>query len=109
MTKDCELKRIAEAATARDGAVLIQVLRGFDNDHNFALHVLEIDRLDIELNTPLNGNRVIMGKEVDQYGRPIAYHLLGEHPGEHYSRMGKRRTRGNTGSVSPSFATLRYL
>ena len=88
-----EFKALSERAAARDGGVLIQKLRGFDNDYNFALHLLEIDRLDIELNTAHAGNRIVMGKEVDQYGKPIAYHLLGEHPGEVYRRTGKTRTR----------------
>jgi lambda family phage portal protein len=91
----CELKALTERACARDGGVLIQKLRGFDNDYNFALNVLEIDRLDHNYNVKINdrGNRIVMGKEIDQYGKPVAYHLLGEHPGETYSRSGKKRTR----------------
>lgn len=91
-----EFKALSERACARDGGVLIQKIKGYDgNDYNFALNILEIDRLDHDYNTKANrlGNRVIMGKEVDQYGRPVAYHLLGEHPGDTYYRTGRKRTR----------------
>lgn len=90
-----EFKALAERACARDGGVLIQKLRGYDNEFNFALNLLEIDRLDVDYNAKAtrDGNRIIMGKEVDRYGKAVAYHLLGEHPGEVYSRSGRKRTR----------------
>ena len=93
-----EFKALSERACARDGGVLIQKLRGFDgNDWGFALNVLEIDRLDVDYNVNKlpNGNRVVMGKELDANGwnRPVAYHILGDHPGESYMRSGKTRTR----------------
>ena len=59
-----EFKALSERACARDGGVLIQKIKGYDgNDYNFALNILEIDRLDHDYNTKANrlGNRVIMG------------------------------------------------
>ena len=41
-----ELKSLTERSVTRDGGILIQKLRGFDNDYNFSLRLLEIDRLD---------------------------------------------------------------
>ena len=80
----CELKSLTERSVARDGGILIQKLKGFDNDYNFSLRLLEIDRLDTDYNVSKlkNGNRIVMGKELNLYDEPIAYHLLGEHPGE---------------------------
>ena len=91
----CELKSLTERSVARDGGILIQKLKGFDNDYNFSLRLLEIDRLDTDYNVSKlqNGNRIVMGKELNLYDEPIAYHLLGEHPGETYKRYGKKRTR----------------
>ncbi len=90
-----EFKALAERACARDGGVLIQKYRGFDNDYGFSLRLLEIDRLDVNHNARAtkDGNRIVMGKELDQFDRPVAYHLLGSHPGDVYSHGGKRRTR----------------
>ena len=91
----CEFKALTERSIARDGGILIQKLRGFDNDYNFALRVLEIDRLDLDynVNNLENGNRIVMGKELNRYDEAIAYHLLGDHPGETYKSYGKKRTR----------------
>jgi len=94
-----EFKALSERACARDGGVLIQKLRGFEgNEWGFTLNVLEIDRLDADYNVGKldNGNKVIMGKEIDPNGwnKPAAYHILGEHPGESHVRSGnKYRTR----------------
>ena len=92
-----ELKSLSERACARDGGILIQKVRGWDKgDWPFTLHLLEIDRLDVDFNVKANkqGNRIVMGKELDRYNRPVAYHLLGEHPGEVYgSTSGRKRTR----------------
>ena len=92
-----ELKALSERACARDGGVLIQKIKGWDKgDWPFALHLLEIDRLDVDFNVKANkqGNRIVMGKELDRYNRPVAYHLLGEHPGDTYgATSGRKRTR----------------
>ena len=66
---------------ARDGEFLWRIIRGFeDNRFNYAVQVLEPERLDIKKNEatdPVSGNRVVMGVELNNFARPIAYHLLG--------------------------------
>ena len=64
---------------ARDGEVLIRLIRGYPNKYRLAIQVLEADCLDIWYNALLDsktGRRVTMGVELDQYGKPINYHLL---------------------------------
>lgn len=63
-------------ATARDGEILVRLIRGFDNGFGFALQFLEIDRLDeTHFETAPNGNVISMGVERDGNLRPVAYHL----------------------------------
>jgi lambda family phage portal protein len=59
---------------ARDGEAFIQKVRGFDNDFGFALQMIDPDLVDQKFNRAEAGkNRVIMGVEVNDFGRPIQY------------------------------------
>lgn len=70
---------------ARDGEVLVRLLRNWPNRWGFAVQILEADRLDLNLNQELdNGNRIRMGVELDAWERPVAYWLLKYHPGDVY-------------------------
>lgn len=74
-----ELTRLLERTRARDGEVLIRIIRFKANKENpfgFSLQVLDPQRLDTSYNVRLdNGNQIVMGIEINQYGKPIAYHL----------------------------------
>ncbi|NPZ19522.1 phage portal protein [Pseudomonas aeruginosa] len=79
---------------ARDGEVMVRLVRNWSNRWGFALQILEIDRLDLDLNTELdNGNIVRMGVERDGWERPVAYWLLRSHPGDIYHRNEERYER----------------
>ncbi|AAS38504.2 putative phage-related protein [Vibrio phage VP882] len=68
---------------ARDGEVLVREHRGYPNKWGYALQILECDRLDLNYNADLqNGNRIRMSIELDAWERPVAYHLLVNHPGD---------------------------
>jgi len=78
-----DICKLALRTVARDGEVLIRVLRGFDNPYALSLQVLEADYLDERLNQELpNGNRIIMGVEKNKWGKPVAYWLFERHPGD---------------------------
>lgn len=60
---------------ARDGEVLVQKVKA-DNKFGFALKFVDVSYLDETHNEVLlNGNRVLMGVEVDENDKPVAYHL----------------------------------
>lgn len=82
------LLQLAIKAAARDGEILIQIVRGTSagNPFGLAFQVLDVDRLDTALNQAAEGrsNAIRMGVEINAYGRPVAYHLKTAHPGEVY-------------------------
>lgn len=81
-----EVERVIARCFSRDGEYLARKIRGSasGNRFGFAIQLLDVDRLDTNYNiTPSNGvNAVIMGVEVNQYRRPIAYHIFSSHPNE---------------------------
>lgn len=76
----------------RDGEAIIRVVLGANarNPFGLALQVLDVDRLDTQLNRQADGtsNAIRMGIEVDAYLRPLAYHFRNRHPGDPYSTHG---------------------
>lgn len=77
-----------------DGEFLVRMVRGADagNRFNFALQVIDVDRIDTAYNGRHGNNTVIMGVEVDAYRRPVALHLFEAHPNDG-ARSGRRRIR----------------
>lgn len=78
----------------RDGEVLVRLVK-YPNDYRFSLEFIESDLLDEEYNAQLpNGHRIRMGVELDQFNRPVAYHLFTAHPGDTSTMwMGKSYNR----------------
>jgi len=62
---------------ARDGECLCRIVRGADNPYSFSLKWYDVRVLDIDKNEPKlkNGNQIVMGVEINKWGKPIAYHL----------------------------------
>lgn len=78
-----ESERLWLRSTARDGACLTRMVKGFDNEFGFALQFIDIDWLDTQYNCVLpNGNEVRMGKEYNSWKQCVAYHLLVKNPGD---------------------------
>lgn len=90
------IQRLIVRSVARDGECLVRlwdVQPTLANPIGFVLEVLDAARLDHQLNLDLpNGNRVRMGIEINNAGRPIAYYLLTNLVGESvYQTSGKNR------------------
>ncbi len=79
-----DVLNLSVRAAMRDGGILIRKVIDPDvNDFGFALSMIEIDLLDVNMNeVARNGNRIVMGVEKDKRGRVVAYHLLKRHPGD---------------------------
>jgi lambda family phage portal protein len=75
-----DLQRGLITDAARDGEFLIRKIRGAAsrNAFGFALQRLDPARLDTKFNrdAAVGVNAVIMGIEVDDYSRPVAYNIL---------------------------------
>lgn len=86
-----DLQRLYVSTMAQDGEVLWRLLPGFDNPFGFAVQFLDADQLDESYNVPAgpDRNEIVMGVEVNRWGRPVAYHVWQSHP----SDFGKRRVR----------------
>lgn len=80
------LCRLLLRTVARDGEALVVKVRGSAarNPFGYALSVLDVSRLDVTYNVSnLPGGRsIMMGVERDNYGRPLAYHVMDSAPGD---------------------------
>lgn len=77
------LSELALSSTLRDGESFFQLVFGKEFKHGIALNPFEPDLIDEKKNARLkNGNRIKMGVELNQYGRPIAFWKKRNHPGD---------------------------
>jgi lambda family phage portal protein len=78
---DCQ-KMFIEAL-ARDGEVLVRQITDPASEFGYRLEFLEADHLiDTKNETFTNGNRIVMGVEIDARRKPVAYHLYKNHPSD---------------------------
>lgn len=76
-------ERLMIRTLARDGEVLEKIVSDPLSRWGVKYQLLEADWLDEKLNEDLpNGNRIVMGVELDPAGKPVAYHLHKNHPGD---------------------------
>lgn len=75
-----------------DGEFLVRFVRGPEagNRFNFALQVIDVDRIDTGYNGTFGDNIVIMGVEVNAWRRPVALHLFEAHPNDGTRTMRRR-------------------
>lgn len=77
-----------------DGEYLVRKVYGkaARNKYGFALQIIDPARLDATYNVNNGGvgNDIVMGIEIDQYRRPVAYHILARNPGETAARSRDR-------------------
>lgn len=91
-----------------DGEFLVRFVKGAEarNRFNFALQIIDVDRIDTTYNGIAGNNVVINGIEVDSYRRPVAVHLFEAHPNDG-SRTNRRRIRVPADEVLHKFKVER--
>lgn len=89
-----ELCKTLVGGMPSDGEFLVRLVRGADarNKFNFALQVIDVDRIDTTFCGLYGQNTVINGIEVDVTRRPVAVHIFQAHPndGARSSRLRER-------------------
>lgn len=79
-----DVQKMVIEGLARDGEVFIVKHRNSSFHDSFALEFIEPDRVDEQKNESyINGNDIRMGVELDNFRRPVAYHVLTYHPGDY--------------------------
>ncbi len=85
------LQRLIVRILATDGEVLLRKIRGqkTGRGYRYQLQLIDVDRLWEWKNEPLANNGAIsMSVEVDQYGKPVAYHILKRKPAQWQQNSG---------------------
>jgi lambda family phage portal protein len=78
-----DVQRLVVRTWRTDGEVFVRFHRGRAvNRFGFALQLIDPDLVDHTHNQPRarDRNEIRMGVELDQYERPVAYHVFTEHP-----------------------------
>jgi lambda family phage portal protein len=100
-----ESQRMIIKTIAVEGEIFIRRLKYFDNDFGYTLQVIDADLVDDRFNRPASetANAVKMGVEVNQWNRPVAYHVWTRHMGDQGPR---ERVRISANEITHLF--IRY-
>jgi len=91
-----DFDKLVIRSVARDGECLIRKIPGYDNDFKFSLQLIEADQLDENYVWNLAPNIYIrMGVEMNEWRRPIAYHLWKQHPGDLFPDLQRIRIQAD--------------
>ena len=90
-----DLQKLILSAIARDGEVIVRLVRDYFGDSKvpLGLEIIEADQLAEDYNGEYQGNQIKMGIEFDRWKRPIAYWLYKEHPGDYQFAYGRNGLR----------------
>ncbi|HUS98213.1 MAG TPA: phage portal protein, partial [Hyphomicrobiaceae bacterium] len=90
---DIQLQAIE--TVARDGEAVYRMVDGWDNSYGFALQAIDPELLDVQYNVAAKGegNSVVMGIELDMWGRHVAYYFTEPDQSRFVYRTERKRKR----------------
>src|SRR5579871_2603234 len=102
------LQRFWMTQLAQDGETFLRKIPLAGNPFLYALQFIDPDQVDhtFFMERLTNGNEIRMGVEVDQYQRPVAYHIWNRHPSE-YTSSPHQRIRVPATEILHSFIPAR--
>jgi lambda family phage portal protein len=68
------IEHLVMAQLGRDGEFLVRKVYN-KSKYGFQLQPLDVELLDESINQISGGNIIVMGVEIDKWGKPVAYHL----------------------------------
>lgn len=82
-----DLCRAVIGGMPSDGEYLVRKIFGkaAGNKFDFALQLIDVDRICTAMNREAGQGRnaIKMGVEINEFGRPVAYHIFRRHPADH--------------------------
>lgn len=87
-----EIEKLILRELIESGEIFIRLIRQPFGDSliPFALELIEADQLyDNDFSGSYQGNQIRMGVELDQWLRPVAYHIYEHHPGDYQFSRGQ--------------------
>jgi lambda family phage portal protein len=112
---NAEVERLSFRTVCRDGEYLIQHVEGLrsDLDHGtkvpYSIELIEADLLPFEKDGKNGDNRITQGVERNTWGKPLAYHLYKDHPGDiNYIGLGLQTKRVSADKIQHVKITKRF-
>lgn len=99
-----QVQQLVLRTAAIDGELFIRKLRRPNNPHLFTLQFIDPDQVDFYFNGFLpNGNRVIMGVELNPDGAPVAYYVYNTPIGDTVGPQPRVRVRIDASEIEHIF------
>jgi lambda family phage portal protein len=103
-----DFQRTLIKTLAVDGEFFIRKYKGFDNAFGYSLQLIDAELVDVSYNVPASAgqNQIRLGIEVNQYGRPVAYHIWNCFAGE-MNGLPRERKRVSAEQIIHKFVRYR--